>query len=49
MENLRLDNRRLELEIEKIKAEMNYYQSKALYVQAKLQSEFNVSFIVNES
>lgn len=50
LENLRLDNRRLELEMQKIRTEtqklteeIKYYQLKTLYIQAKLQGEFHMS------
>lgn len=50
-ENIRLDNKRLELEImklqkerEKIDEELGYIQIKKLYLKMKIQSEFNVLF-----
>ena len=50
-ENIRLDNKRLELEImklqkerEKIDEELGYIQIKKLYLKMKIQSEFNILF-----
>ncbi|XP_056015647.1 uncharacterized protein LOC125647757 [Ostrea edulis] len=50
LENIRLDNRRLELEItklqnesEKLIVETNFYKTKTLYIQKKMQNEFQMS------